>query len=222
MESAHLNAYRRLCQLLPWFLTIAGLLLMADLSPVPSPPQDLEAYQHYLQQQVAPKVHVGDWVVRAGTGHESQLIQQLSGNPYSHIGVISQIQPEIRVIHATTTDDHKRLNQVISSSLAEFTQSKWATTWAVYRHTGLSNNQIQQQIHDLNQMLGQPFVFESRENHPRYCTTIVYDSLPVSIQQQVPWQTVSLSVIKGDLLFPKAFIELKGSQLIYQQAPSAK
>jgi hypothetical protein len=222
MESAHLNAYRRLCQLLPWFLTVAGLLLMADLSPVPSPPQDLEAYQHYLQQQVAPKVHVGDWVVRAGTGHESQLIQQLSGNPYSHIGVISQIQPEIRVIHATTTDDHKRLNQVISSSLAEFTQSKWATTWAVYRHTGLSNNQIQQQIHDLNQMLGQPFVFESRENHPRYCTTIVYDSLPVSIQQQVPWQTVSLSVIKGDLLFPKAFIELKGSQLIYQQAPSAK
>ena len=222
MESAHLNAYRRLCQLLPWFLTVAGLLLMADLSPVPSPPQDLEAYQHYLQQQVAPKVHVGDWVVRAGTGHESQLVQQLSGNPYSHIGVISQIQPEIRVIHATTTDDHKRLNQVISSSLAEFTQSKWATTWAVYRHTGLSNNQIQQQIHDLNQMLGQPFVFESRENHPRYCTTIVYDSLPVSIQQQVPWQTVSLSVIKGDLLFPKAFIELKGSQLIYQQAPSAK
>ena len=222
MESAHLNAYRRLCQLLRWLLTVAGLLLMADLSPVPSPPQDLEAYQHYLQQQVAPKVHVGDWVVRAGTGHESQLIQQLSGNPYSHIGVISQIQPEIRVIHATTTDDHKRLNQVISSSLAEFTQSKWATTWAVYRHTGLSNNQIQQQIHDLNQMLGQPFVLESRENHPRYCTTIVYDSLPVSIQQQVPWQTVSLSVIKGDLLFPKAFIELKGSQLIYQQAPSAK
>ena len=222
MESAHLNAYRRLCQLLPWFLTVAGLLLMADLSPVPSPPQDLEAYQHYLQQQVAPKVHVGDWVVRAGTGHESQLIQQLSGNPYSHIGVISQTQPEIRVIHATTTDDHQRLNQVISSSLAEFTQSKWATTWAVYRHTGLSNNQIQQQIHDLNQMLGQPFVFESRENHPRYCTTIVYDSLPVSIQQQVPWQTVSLSVFKGDFLFPKAFIELKGSQLIYQQAPSAK
>ena len=70
--------------------------------------------------------------------------------------------------------------------------------------------------------LGQPFVLESRENHPRYCTTIVYDSLPVSIQQQVPWQTVPLSVIKGDLLFPKAFIELKGSQLIYQQAPSAK
>ena len=189
MESAHLNAYRRLCQLLPWFLTVAGLLLMADLSPVPSPPQDLEAYQHYLQQQVAPKVHVGDWVVRAGTGHESQLIQQLSGNPYSHIGVISQIQPEIRVIHATTTDDHKRLNQVISSSLAEFTQSKWATTWAVYRHTGLSNNQIQQQIHDLNQMLGQPFVFESRENHPRYCTTIVYDSLPVSCTGQAAQDT---------------------------------
>ena len=222
MESAHLNAYRRLCQLLPWFLTVAGLLLMADLSPVPSPPQDLEAYQHYLQQQVAPKVHIGDWVVRAGTGHESQLIQQLSGNPYSHIGVITQTQPEIRVIHATTTDDHKRLNQVISSSLAEFTQSKWATNWAIYRHAGLSTAQIQQQIHDLNQMLGLPFVLDSRENYPRYCTTIVYDSLPVPIQQQLPWQRVSLSVIKGDLLFPKAFIELKDSQLIYQQSPAAK
>ena len=222
MESTHLNARKRLYQLLPFILSVAGLLLMADLSSDPLPTQDLNAYQRSLQQQLAPKVHIGDWVVRAGTGHESQLIQQLSGNPYSHIGVISQIQPEIRVIHATTTDDHKRLNQVISSSLAEFTQSKWATTWAVYRHTGLSNTQIQQQIHDLNKMLGQPFVLESRENHPRYCTTIVYDSLPVSIQQQVPWQTVSLSVIKGDLLFPKAFIELKGSQLIYQQAPSAK
>lgn len=218
MESAHLNACRRLCQLLPLLVTVAGLLLMADLSPTPSPTQDLEAYQHYLQQQVAPKVHIGDWVVRAGTGHESQLIQQLSGNPYSHIGVIIQTQPEIRVIHATTTDDHNHLNQVISSSLAEFTQSKWATAWAVYRHTGLSNAQIQQQIRNLNQMLGQPFVLDSRENHPRYCTTIVYDSLPVAIQQQLPWQRVSLSVIKGDLLFPKAFIELKDSQLIYQQS----
>ena len=136
MESTHLNARKRLYQLLPFILSVAGLLLMADLSSDPLPTQDLNAYQRSLQQQLAPKVHIGDWVVRAGTGHESQLIQQLSGNPYSHIGVISQTQPEIRVIHATTTDDHQRLNQVISSSLAEFTQSKWATTWAVYRHTG--------------------------------------------------------------------------------------
>ena len=53
--------------------------------------QDLTEYEAYLEKAVGPKIQLGDWVLREGTGYESQLIKQLSGSHYSHIGVVSQV-----------------------------------------------------------------------------------------------------------------------------------
>ena len=178
--------------------------------------QDLTGYEAYLEKAVGPKIQLGDWVLREGTGYESQLIKQLSGSHYSHIGVVSQVKPTIQLIHATTDDDPEHPNQVIVSSLAEFTQTKWANSWAIYRNTSLTPKQINESLHSLHQSLGQHFVIDVKENNPKYCTTIIYDSLPISMQSQLLWKQVSLTVMKGEILFPNAFIELKDTKLIYR------
>lgn len=179
--------------------------------------QDLTEYEADLEKTVGPQIQLGDWVLREGTGYESQLIKQLSGSHYSHIGVVSQVKPTIQIIHATTDDDPKHPNQVIVSSLTEFTQSKWARSWAIYRNTSLSPQQINESLHSLHQSVGQHFVIDVKENNPTYCTTIIYDSLPTSVQSQLFWQQVSLTVLKGEILFPNAFTELQDTKLIYRK-----
>ena len=179
--------------------------------------QDLTGYEAYLEKAVGPKIQLGDWVLREGTGYESQLIKQLSGSHYSHIGVVSQVKPTVQIIHATTDDDPEHPNQVIVSSLAEFTQTKWANSWAIYRNTSLTPKQINESLHSLHQSLGQHFVIDVKENNPKYCPTILYDSLPISMQSQLLWKQVSLTVMKGEILFPNAFIELKDTKLIYRK-----
>mgnify|MGYP003610975787 FL=1 len=42
--------------------------------------QDLTGYEAYLEKAVGPKIQLGDWVLREGTGYERQLINQLSGS----------------------------------------------------------------------------------------------------------------------------------------------
>ena len=135
--------------------------------------QDLTGYEAYLEKAVGPKIQLGDWVLREGTGYESQLIKQLSGSHYSHIGVVSQVKPTIQIIHATTDDDPEHPNQVIVSSLAEFTQTKWANSWAIYRNTSLTPKNINESLHSLRQSVGQHFVIDVKEKNP-YCTTIVH------------------------------------------------
>ena len=179
--------------------------------------QDLTGYEAYLEKAVGPKIQLGDWVLREGTGYESQLIKQLSGSHYSHIGVVSQVKPTVQIIHATTDDDPEHPNQVIVSSLAEFTQTKWANSWAIYRNTSLTPKQINESLHSLHQSIGQHFEIDVKENNPKYCTTIIYDSLPISMQSQLLWKQVSLTVMKGEILFPNAFIELKDTKLIYRK-----
>ncbi|OCG75040.1 hypothetical protein A9G42_09320 [Gilliamella sp. Nev6-6] len=58
-------------------------------------------------------IKVGDWVFRKGIQSDSFIVNQLGGGDFSHIGMIISIQPEIKIIHATTSDDNNRLNQVI-------------------------------------------------------------------------------------------------------------
>ena len=58
--------------------------------------QDLTEYEAYLEKAVGSKIQLGDWVLREGTGYESQLIKQLSGSHYSHIGVVSQVKPRFK------------------------------------------------------------------------------------------------------------------------------
>lgn len=160
--------------------------------------------------------HVGDWIVREGVGYESFLIKKLSGSEYSHIGVIVEIQPKILVVHATTDDDPSYLNQVIQSDIRDFIDSKRAKKWAVYRESSLDHSQRANIAKAVTRQLGEEFVLGSRREMHRYCTTVIAEKLPLSLQNKLIWSRVELPGLQGELLFPNALLKLESAKLIYK------
>ena len=159
---------------------------------------------------VAPEnLAVGDWVFRAGTGRESALIRYLDGGEYSHIGIVVAVTPEIRIVHATTDDDPARPNQVINSSLAEFTDPRLAGNIAAARPLFLEKAEREQLAENVAAQIGKPFQLVAREHAPRYCTTIIYDAL-IALRPATAarWRHIDLPLLEGDYLFPQALAEL--------------
>ena len=161
---------------------------------------------------VAPEnLAVGDWIFRAGTGRESALIRHLDGGEYSHIGIVVAVAPEIRIAHATTDDDPARPNQVIESSLAEFSAPPLAGKVAAARPVFLNESERAQLAAAVARHLGEPFHLTARDQSPRYCTTIIYDAL-IALRPATAarWHPIDLPLLAGDYLFPQALAELPG------------
>lgn len=163
-------------------------------------------------------VAVGDLIFRAGTGYESHLIQKLSGSQWSHVGVVVATEPNIQIIHATTDDKPAYSNQVIQSTLAEFTDKKLAFAWNIYRIENLSQQEREILIEKLKSKLGQPFILGTRDEPHRYCTTIIADSLPAKLKQQLPWTETSFIGFQGQLLYPNALLQLASLKLIHSSS----
>lgn len=159
------------------------------------------------ESQIQSKIQLGDLIVREGIGYESAIIQSLSQSHFSHIGMITQVYPHIVIIHATTDDKPNQPNQVIQSSFTEFTDKNLAKSWAIYRQTQLSDQDIQQMIKNLETQIGQPFVLAVKQEHGLYCSTLIANAYPKAIAEQLTWQTVDLPALQGELLFPNALIQ---------------
>lgn len=158
---------------------------------------------------VSDELAVGDWVFRSGIGRESAMIKMLSNSEYSHIGVVVAIVPEVLIVHATTSDDLERPNQVLLSTYDTFSDTKYAQFTAAARPTFLNLAQQANIAQHLLAQVGKPFVLTTADEQPRYCTTIIAEA----IQTQLPdfaldWQRVDLPLVGGAYLFPQAFAEL--------------
>jgi|LSQX01.1.fsa_nt_gb hypothetical protein len=201
----------RVLIILGLFVFLGALLFWRSLNATPvvlsMPP---------VAAHIAEKLQPGDLIFRSGTAYESYLIKQLSGSDFSHIGVVVSTTPNVQIIHATTDDDPKRLNQVLRSSLAEFVTPELASQWVVYRMTSLDDAAREQLLHSLEQVVGLPFRIQATDTEvARYCTTIIRDGLPLTLQQQLKPQATSYPGFKGELLFPNAFLALEPLELIY-------
>lgn len=168
------------------------------------------------------KLALGDFIFREGLAYESLIVKQLSGSKYSHIGLITQIYPEIRIVHATTDDDKYHENQVIESSINEFISTDLANNWAIYRHTGLSKNEIHSLIKKVTAQKSKRFNIDVRGQENLYCTTLISPHLPKNVQSQLEWSAVDLPSLKGELLFPKAFFLLKDVKEIHVDSHSTR
>lgn len=196
-------------------VSVFGHLLTAQRSVSATPSTPITADQD--TSHPISTFAVGDLILRAGTAYESLLIKQLSGSHYSHIGVIVETSPDIRIIHATTDDDPNRLNQVLNSSLDEFISPKLAKSWAVYRINGMSESEHNRLINSLQSEVGKAFSLGVAQEEVRYCTTIINDGLPLRLQNQLNWSTPSsLIAFKNPLLYPQAFLELKEIERVFE------
>ncbi|MCO6545847.1 MAG: hypothetical protein J6564_08470 [Gilliamella sp.] len=162
-------------------------------------------------------IKVGDWIFRKGVQTDSLIVNQLGGGDFSHIGMIISINPEIRIIHATTSDDEDNPNQVIVSTLAEFITPELAETYAIARPNFLSEMQKQNIVDDLLTKKGQAFVLAPREETHLYCTTLLFDSI-IKFQPNfnVNWQSINFPFLNGVYLFPNAFANYPDITWIYK------
>lgn len=172
---------------------------------------------HAAPEQQLPSVAVGDWVFRAGTSSESQLIQTLSHSEFSHIGMVVSLQPEPLIVHATTDDDPERNNQVLTSTLRNFTNPQLARSFAIARPVFISAEAKQQAARWLLKQLKQPFVLADRSNAHLYCTTLLADALHhTKTSFQPAWQQINAPMFSGEYLFPQAFAEYPELEWLYR------
>jgi hypothetical protein len=126
--------------------------------------------------------------------------------------------PTVLVIHATTDDDPRHLNQVLLTPLEDFLKPEMAKHFAVARPDFLSGEQKKLIAQYLQGALGRSFVLEPRDRPHLYCTTLLAEAITTQLPSFMPrWTSLNAPVFRGDYLFPQAFVEYPGLKWIYRQ-----
>ena len=163
-----------------------------------------------------PPLKVGDLVFRWGFGTESSLIvraQSEARAPYSHVGMVTKINPVV-ITHATTTDDPQHRDQVIQSSLEAFLQH--GHRFGVKRPHWSDDIKAQSALR-AEKRLGTPFQLSPDNPDALYCTTLVTQSLLPDLVLDVPRDLVDVPVIGGHYLMPAALWEHPGMTTLYER-----
>ncbi len=189
---------------------IVVICLYFEINPFKDPSQYEPWQSRHLEQ-----LEVGDIVFRTAYGKESRLIQLVSGGGYSHIAVVTEVSPEVKVTHATTNDDPDKLNQVLLTSITRFLSPTYAKTYLVARPKFLSAFEREVFAAEVAQKIGEPYLLQSKHLENLYCTTLLEGPLRSLVPHlSLQWQTLDLPGVPGDYLFPDAFLEIPGLQQI--------
>lgn len=163
----------------------------------------------------AKSLQIGDLVLRAGTTMDSLLIQKIGRVEYSHIGIITQIQPEVIVTHSTTDDDPDHPNQVLSTPLSIFLSPEFSQKQMIVRLDFLNNEEKQILVNHIHNQVGQPYSLKSKEHHSTYCTTLISQPLlQLRPNLHLQWHNINFGPFKGDYLFPDAFLDINAISII--------
>ena len=158
---------------------------------------------------------IGDIILRSGTTMDSLAIQKIGKVKYSHIGIITQIEPEIIVVHTTTDDDPNHPNQVITTSFDIFTSPKFAHAFLIIRPNFLNDDEKIILANTIQSKIGEPYVLKSREENNLYCTTLIEQPLlKLRPNIQLEWHTIDIGPFQGSYLFPDTFMNIKGMEIL--------
>ncbi len=140
---------------------------------------------HLSLESIAPlpKLKVGDLIFRMGVGADSFVIADVTNSKYSHMGMISAIEPEILVTHATTADDAgSNFEGVITIPLENFVSE--ASSLAIGRYQDLKDSSIEQVQNYLKSIEGQPFTI-TPDPRSIYCSSSEASSLAIGRYQDL-------------------------------------
>lgn len=187
-------------------LIVLIVVLEIDLNPF----SDQEYYQPW-DSTYRDQLAVGDIVFRTAYGKESRFVQWISGGEFSHIALITAVEPEIIVTHATTNDEEALPNQVLATPIEKFLSPTFAKTYLIARPEFLPDIERLYFAEMVAARVGEPYILKGREEENLYCTTL----LEIPLQQfaphlatQLSWQELSLPGVAGEYLFPDAFLSL--------------
>lgn len=160
-----------------------------------------------------PELEVGDVILRMGVGVDSVVIAKLSNSKFSHVGIISQVHPEIMVTHATTADDAgSAFDGVIKIKLANFVSQ--SERLAIVRYEQLPKASQEQIQTYLSSQEGKPFIL-STDSNALYCSNLVLAALQDHVKLKIEPQQVQLALFQGPYIMPQSFLDDPNASLIY-------
>lgn len=160
-----------------------------------------------------PELKVGDVILRMGVGVDSVVIAKLSNSKFSHVGIISQVHPDIMVTHATTADDAgSAFDGVIKIKLANFVSQ--SERLAIVRYEQLLKSSQEQIQAYLSSQEGKPFIL-STDSNALYCSNLVLVALKDHVKLKIEPQQVQLALFQGPYIMPQAFLDDPNASLIY-------
>lgn len=182
-------------------VTVVGTLDGQVASPQSNP------LRGYDLKQLETRLKVGDFILRTGRQYESRVIRQVDNSPYSHVAYVTQVNPQVWVVHTATDEVPGKPYQVVKERLSAFLDSNKAEGFAVYRPDFMNIPDRELTASELERMVGQPFILASREKPHRYCSTIIRDAVRKRYPGYNPqWKQIAYKGWKGVFLTPSSMI----------------
>ena len=165
-----------------------------------------------VPDEILSNLRTGDLVFRLGDVTDSRIIATATDFKYSHVGMIVRERP-LLVVHATTGEGG--LDGVATVSMREFLAH--ARDFGAVRMKFLSEEQKARLAASLLRRVGESFTLRPRGEANLYCTTLLEQEISKITEFSPQYFKLSLAVLGGEYLAPKAFWHYGGVEILYER-----
>ena len=165
-----------------------------------------------IPDEILSNLRTGDLVFRLGDVTDSRIIATATDFKYSHVGIIVRESPHL-VMHAVTGEGER--DGVAAVSMREFLAH--ARDFGAARMKFLSEEQKARLAASLLKRLGEGFTLRPRGEANLYCTTLLEQEISKITEFSPQYFKLSLAVLGGEYLAPKAFWHYGGIEILYER-----
>ena len=166
----------------------------------------------WVPDEILSNLRTGDLVFRLGDVTDSRIIAATTDFKYSHIGIIVRERP-LLIVHAVTGEGER--DGVATVSMWEFLAH--ARDFGAVRMKFLSEEQKARLAASLLRRVGEAFALRPRGEANLYCTTLLEQEISKITEFSPQYFKVSLAVLGGEYLAPKAFWYYGGVEILYER-----
>ena len=165
-----------------------------------------------VPDEILSNLRTGDLVFRLGDVTDSRIIATATDFKYSHVGMIVRERP-LLVVHAVTGEGG--LDGVAAVSVREFLAH--ARDFGAARMKFLNEEQKARLAASLLKRVGEGFALRPRGEANLYCTTLLEQEISKITEFSPQYFKLSLAVLSGEYLAPKAFWHYGGIEILYER-----
>ena len=165
-----------------------------------------------VPDEILSNLRTGDLVFRMGDVTDSRIIATATNFKYSHVGMIVRERPLV-IVHAVTGEGER--DGVAAVSMQEFLAH--ARDFGAARINFLSEEQKMRLAASLLKRVGEGFALRPRGEANLYCTTLLEQEISKITEFSPQYFKLSLAVLGGEYLAPKAFWHYGGVEILYER-----
>lgn len=165
-----------------------------------------------VPNEILSNLRTGDLVFRMGDVTDSRIIAATTDFKYSHIGIIVRERP-LLIVHAVTGEGER--DGVAAVSMQEFLTH--ARDFGAARMKFLSEEQKAHLATSLLRRAGEDFALRPCGEANLYCTTLLEQEISKITEFSPQYFKLSLAVLGGEYLVPKAFWHYGGVEILYER-----